>query len=89
MDVEDEALVKSRDLVSPPTAEKDVTGQVDRERIPAILDSMPDTLRLPLMLRHMDQLSYEEVAETLDISLQAVKMRTKRARDCEAVFLRM
>ena len=66
VDVEDEAVMESSRLVSQPTAEKDVMAQVDRERIRVVLDSMSDTLRLPLILRDMDQLSYEEVAVTLN-----------------------
>jgi DNA-directed RNA polymerase specialized sigma24 family protein len=42
---------------------------------------MPETLRLPLVLRDMDELSYEEVAANLKISLSAAKMRIKRARE--------
>jgi RNA polymerase sigma-70 factor, ECF subfamily len=33
------------------------------------------------VLRDMDQFSYEEVANTLGISLSATKMRIKRARE--------
>jgi RNA polymerase sigma-70 factor (ECF subfamily) len=42
---------------------------------------MPETLRLPLVLRDMDELSYEEIAASLNIGLSAVKMRIKRARE--------
>lgn len=52
-----------------------------RELIGTILDSMSKTLRLPLVLCDMDELSYEEVARLLGISLSAVKMRIKRARE--------
>src|SRR6478736_1759035 len=52
---------------------------VDRDQIIAVLDSMPDTLRIPLMLRDADGHSYEEIAARLSIGLSAVKMRIKRA----------
>ena len=42
---------------------------------------MSETLRVPLILCDMDELSYDEVAQTLGISLSAVKMRIKRARE--------
>jgi RNA polymerase sigma-70 factor (ECF subfamily) len=44
---------------------------------------MPNTIRIPLLLCDMDGLSYQEVAQSLGISLPATKMRIKRAR---AVF---
>jgi RNA polymerase sigma-70 factor, ECF subfamily len=53
----------------------------DKQLISAVLDSMSSTLRIPLLLRDMDGLSYEEVARLLGISLSATKMRIKRARE--------
>lgn len=52
-----------------------------QERIRETLDQMSDTLRLPLVLRDMDGLSYEEVARELGIGLSATKMRIKRGRE--------
>jgi RNA polymerase sigma-70 factor, ECF subfamily len=46
-----------------------------------VLDSISTNLRVPLVLCDVDELSYEEVAESLGISLSAVKMRIKRARE--------
>jgi RNA polymerase sigma-70 factor, ECF subfamily len=53
----------------------------DQQLISAVLDSLPSTLRIPLLLCDMDELSYEEVAESLGVSLSATKMRIKRARE--------
>lgn len=52
----------------------------ERQIIERVLDAMSSTLRVPLVLRDMDDFSYEEVAEMLGIGLSAVKMRIKRAR---------
>jgi RNA polymerase sigma-70 factor (ECF subfamily) len=52
----------------------------DQQLIGEVLDSLPSTLRIPLLLCDMDELSYEEVAQSLGISLSASKMRIKRAR---------
>jgi RNA polymerase sigma-70 factor, ECF subfamily len=49
--------------------------------IVSVLDAMTDTLRIPLMLRDADGLSYEEIADQLGVGLSAVKMRIKRARE--------
>jgi RNA polymerase sigma-70 factor, ECF subfamily len=53
----------------------------DQQLIGEVLDSMPSVLRIPLLLRDMDELSYEEVAQSLSLSLSAAKMRIKRGRD--------
>jgi RNA polymerase sigma-70 factor (ECF subfamily) len=53
----------------------------DQRLISQVLDSMPNTLRIPLVLCDMDGLTYEEVAQSLSISMPATKMRIKRARE--------
>jgi RNA polymerase sigma-70 factor (ECF subfamily) len=68
-------------LKVPATAHQQVEAIGDRQLIGRILDSMSQTLRIPLILCDMDELSYEEVAKNLGISLSAAKMRIKRARE--------
>jgi RNA polymerase sigma-70 factor (ECF subfamily) len=53
----------------------------EKQIISMVLDSMSSTLRIPLVLCDMDELSYEEVARFLGISLSATKMRIKRGRE--------
>jgi len=53
----------------------------DRERIARTLEALPASLRLPLIMRDMDELSYEQIAEELDVGLSAAKMRVKRGRE--------
>lgn len=71
-------------LPRPLTREPSVTAELEREdvrrRIDAVLLGLSDTLRVPLVLRDMDGLSYEEIAAELGVGLSAVKMRIKRAR---------
>ncbi len=81
VDVEDEALGGEDALRVDPAADRHVEARDDRERVRRVLDSLPDTLRVPLVLRDLDELSYQEIAETLDIGLSAVKMRIKRGRE--------
>lgn len=52
-----------------------------REALEEALRQMPEALRIPLVLKHVEGLSYEEVADVLGIRLSAAKMRIKRARD--------
>ncbi len=79
LDIEDKSV--ANELVLQPDAEKAAIMRSERELITNILDAMSDSLRIPLLLRDMDHLSYDEVAETLGISLPAVKMRIKRGRE--------
>jgi len=62
-------------------AQKTVDIWDDQERIARVLESLPSTLRIPLIMRDMDELSYEEISSSLGVGLSAVKMRIKRARE--------
>lgn len=63
------------------TADAELISAIERAQIVTVLDAMADTVRVPLMLRDGDGLSYEEIASTLNISLSAAKMRIKRGRE--------
>ncbi len=52
-----------------------------RETISRALTEMPERLRTPLVLRYMEGLSVQEIAQVLDIRLSAAKMRLARGRD--------
>lgn len=79
--VDDEAGENLQPLQVAPDAEKDLLDQEERKRIQHILNAMPRTLRIPLVMREMDEFSYEEISSALGIGLSAVKMRIKRARE--------
>ncbi len=81
VDIDDVAPEDQPAMRTPPAALSELEAMGDRERIVRALDSMSDTLRIPLMLRDGDGESYEEIAEQLGIGLSAVKMRIKRARE--------
>ncbi len=81
VDLEDPALQQSEELQVPAEAERAMKAGRDRARIGEVLDGLPDTLRIPLIMCDLDGLSYQEIAETLGIGLSAVKMRIKRARE--------
>ena len=63
-----------------PMAERDLIQAEARDSVVAAVDALPDSLRIPLTLRDLDGLAYQEIAETLGLSLSAVKMRILRAR---------
>lgn len=52
-----------------------------RAALEAALPRIHETLRVPLVLKHVEGLSYEEIAQVLKIGLSAAKMRVKRGRD--------
>jgi RNA polymerase sigma-70 factor, ECF subfamily len=78
---DEEAVAGSARLQVPPVAEQEIAANEDRERIDSVLNAMPATLRVPLIMADMDDLSYEEIASSLDVGLSAAKMRIKRARE--------
>lgn len=52
------------------------------------ISGLPEHYRIMLILRHQENLSYEEIADTLDIPLGTVKARIHRAREMLKVNLR-
>jgi RNA polymerase sigma-70 factor (ECF subfamily) len=81
VDIDDVERESHPAMSTDPAAERSLQAASDRERLFAVLEAMSDALRIPLMLRDADGLSYEEIADQLGISLSAVKMRIKRGRE--------
>lgn len=79
--LEEPGVKEAKEVRVPPEAEAKTVQGGERDRIREVLDSMPDTLRIPLILRDLDGLSYQEIADTLSVGLSAVKMRIKRGRE--------
>jgi RNA polymerase sigma-70 factor, ECF subfamily len=57
-----------------------LTAELKRE-IDAAIAELPEELRSALLLREMDGLSYEEIAEVMDCPIGTVRSRIFRARD--------
>ena len=81
LEIDDPALENHSAVAVPPAAVTALLAADDRARMLEVLDGMSDALRLPLMLRDADGLSYDEIATQLGLSLPAVKMRIKRGRE--------
>lgn len=81
LDVEEPELERHEAMRTAPTADAALDGERAHEAILRVLDGMADTLRIPLMLRDADGLSYEEIGAQLGIGPSAVKMRIKRGRE--------
>ena len=50
----------------------------DRERLAALLGSLPDRYRIPIVLRHVDDLSYAELSEVLGRPEGTLKAQVSR-----------
>ncbi|MGE5316001.1 MAG: RNA polymerase sigma factor [Acidobacteriota bacterium] len=50
------------------------------DMVSAALDKLPEKFRLPVILKDIEGLSYEEIAEALDCEVGTVKSRLSRAR---------
>ncbi len=50
------------------------------ERLEKALRTLPETLRAPIVLKYMENMSIREISDTLGISLSAAKMRLTRGR---------
>lgn len=81
VDIDDKDAPVPDKLREQKTGEGEVQRQEMRDQIEQILDEMPETLRVPLVMRELDLLSYQEIADTLGLGLSAVKMRIKRGRE--------
>ena len=57
-----------------------VRGEL-RERVERELRQVPEPYRTTLILRDIEELSYEEIAEVMEVSLGTVKSRLTRGRD--------
>ncbi|MCF7816306.1 MAG: RNA polymerase sigma factor [Kiritimatiellales bacterium] len=64
--------------------ETEIAGEAvepDFHALEAALAQLPPKLGAPLRLKHMEGLSYDEIAKVLGIGVSAAKMRTMRARN--------
>jgi RNA polymerase sigma-70 factor (ECF subfamily) len=79
--LDDDSANAFDELRAAPEAAERLERMEEGAKIDGILESMPATLRVPLIMRDMDDLSYEEIADALGLGLSAVKMRIKRGRE--------
>ena len=58
-----------------------ITSNIEEERrAQSLIDTLPEHYRIVVLLRHQQDLSYEEIAEALNLPLGTVKARIHRAR---------
>lgn len=75
------------DIPTPDTLLADIAAEHRAQLIERALQRLPDRQRVPLVLYHFEELSYEEIARHLQISLAKVKIDLLRARAALAKLL--
>ncbi len=69
------------DVEDPGLKPDEITSNAEEEkRAQDLIDSLPEHYRIVVVLRHQQDLSYEEIAEALNMPLGTVKARIHRAR---------
>jgi RNA polymerase sigma-70 factor (ECF subfamily) len=68
-------------LVSEGSLALDVEQADLRERLEQALGRLPDHQRIPIVLFHFEEMRYEEIAQTLGVSLGKVKTDIHRGRE--------
>jgi len=63
-----------------PTPDEAIALDEDRRVVHQVLRTLPPDYRAIMVLRHFEQLAYEEIADVLGLSLSQVKTRLFRAR---------
>ena len=72
---------RTMDVEDPGLKPDEITSHAEEEsRAAALIDSLPEHYRIVVLLRHQQDLSYEEIAEALQLPLGTVKARIHRAR---------
>lgn len=77
MDADNDLMEISQNQENP--EQKAIRRELE-EKIQKAIMSLPETLRMPLILSQFQQMPYEEVAQVLELSVAAVKVRIHRAR---------
>ncbi len=69
------------DIADPGLGPEELTTRAEEEHgVRDLIDSLPPHYRIVVMLRHQQDLAYEEIAEILHLPLGTVKARLHRAR---------
>lgn len=61
--------------------EKEIVRREFGEIVAAALGRLPDTHREAFLLKHVEDLSYEEISSMLEVGISALKMRVARSRE--------
>ncbi|HEX6558675.1 MAG TPA: sigma-70 family RNA polymerase sigma factor [Longimicrobiales bacterium] len=65
----------------------DVERSESRAQLESALARLPDSMREAFVLKHVEGMPYEEIAEMMNTSVSALKMRVHRARELLKQYL--
>ncbi len=82
VDVQDaEQIEKAPQLQGMETPERQLLNQEIVETIKTAIAKLPDEMRIAIMLREFEGMSYEEIAQAMDCPVGTVRSRIFRARE--------
>lgn len=81
--LEDEVLLRDEE-----TPERVLLSKEIGETVSRAVEALPEELRTALLLREIDGLSYEEIAQVMDCPIGTVRSRIFRAREAVAARLK-
>ena len=81
LDAEYEAVLPAREPRGPATPQVALERKELRERIERAISQLPSDYRIVAVLRDLQGLSYEQVAQAADLSVDVVRTRLARARE--------
>ena len=85
--VETEAVLDDFSFSTSPSAEEDTMAILEAQNILNAMKKLKPIHRMILILRDIEGLGYEEIAEALHISIGTVKSRISRAREALKLLL--
>src|SRR5256885_4818153 len=77
----DDENASTPEWAAPDTHEQEVAAGDHRQLLESVLHKLPSAQRVPLVLYHFEEMSYEEIAARLRVSLSKVKTDIHRGRD--------
>ena len=67
-------------FAAPDTFAANIEGKEKQALLAEALEKLPDAQRVPLVLYHMEDMSYEAIAQCLNVSLAKVRIDIHRGR---------
>ena len=77
----DDEDASTPEWAAPDTHEQQVAAGDHRQLLEAVLHKLPSAQRVPLVLYHFEEMSYEEISAKLRVSLSKVKTDIHRGRE--------
>jgi len=78
--IESDGEERTRELESPDAApDEEYRDKSESERLDRMVRALPAAYRIVILLRHQSDMSYEEIAEALNLPIGTVKARIHRA----------